>query len=244
MSNISIKPFLFPWLEKVGISLSDTQYAQLDKLAECMLADPLYKSVSKIFDPEEMALKHFLDSLAPLCFKLPEWKAARIMDLGTGGGFPSLPLAIALPDSQIVAVDSRQKSVEFVARMAAAVGLKNVSTCHARIEEIGRDTKFREKSDLVVCRALSSVRTLVEYTMPLTKTGGSALYYKGPKLDEELSESVNAFTIFSIAVENVEILRLTPPEMPFERNFLVIRKTCAVPDRYPRKCGLAVDKPL
>lgn len=240
----SIKAFLFPCLEKIGVRLSDAQYDQLDCLAASMLADPLYKSVSKIFDPQEMALRHFLDSLAPLCFNLPEWKSAQIMDLGTGGGFPSLPLAVALPGSRIIAVDSRQKSVEFVARMAAAAGLANVSTAHARIEEIGRDPLYREKSDLVVCRALSSVRTLVEYTMPLTKTGGSALYYKGPKLDEELAESVNAFTIFSVAVDNVEILRLAPPEMPFERNFLIIRKTFAVPERYPRKCGLAVDKPL
>lgn len=244
MNQVNISAYLRPHLGSLKIILTDKQYEQLDLLASVMLADPLYKSVSKIFDPEEMALKHFLDSLAPLCFSLPVWKARNIMDLGTGGGFPCLPLAVMLPDSTVTAVDSRQKSVEFVARMASAVGLKNVLTQHARIEDIGRDAKFREKSDLVVCRALSSVRTLVEYTMPLIRTGGSAFFYKGPKLDEELSESVNAFTIFSIAADNVEIFRLAPPDLPFERNFLSIRKTCPVPERYPRKCGLAVEKPL
>ncbi len=239
-----IREFLFPCLEKIGVKLSDRQYEQLDALASAMLADPMYKSVSKIFDPQEMAMKHFLDSLAPLCFSLPQWKSKTIIDLGTGGGFPSLPLAVALPESQIIAVDSRQKSVDFVSRMAAAADLKNVVTCHARIEEIGRDPKFRERADLVVCRALSAVRTLVEYTMPLARTGGSALYYKGPKLDEELAESANAFNIFSIAVDNVEILRLAPPELPFARNFLLIRKTCPVSERYPRKCGLPLEKPL
>ncbi|MDD3146329.1 MAG: 16S rRNA (guanine(527)-N(7))-methyltransferase RsmG [Candidatus Riflebacteria bacterium] len=244
MNNISIKEFIFPRLERIGVKLSELQYQQLDLLAAAMLADPMYKSVSKIFDPQEMATKHFLDSLVPLCFSLPEWKAKNIVDLGTGGGFPSLPLAVALPESHIVAIDSRQKSVEFVARMASAAGLGNVVTVHSRIEDAGRDGKFREKADLVVCRALSSVRTLVEYTMPLIKTGGSALYYKGPKLDEELAESANAFNIFSIVADNVEILRLAPPEIPFERSFLIVRKTCAVSERYPRKCGLPLEKPL
>jgi len=244
MNEVKIREFLFPCLEKLKIKLSEEQYGQLDSLASAMLSDPMYKSVSKIFDPHEMAMKHFLDSLAPVCFNLPLWKSETIVDLGTGGGFPSLPLAVALPQSRIIAIDSRQKSVEFVARMAAAAGLTNVETFHGRIEDVDRDVKFREKADLVVCRALSAVRTLVEYTMPLTRTGGCALYYKGPKLDEELAESANAFAVFSVAVENVEILRLAPPELPFERNFLILRKTCAVPERYPRKCGLAVEKPL
>lgn len=244
MNQISISAILSPYLERLKIKFSAGQYEQLDKLAATMLADPLYKSVSKIFDPEEMALKHFLDSLAPLCFSLPAWKAKKIMDLGTGAGFPCLPLAVALPESQIIAVDSRKKSVEFVARMAAAVGLKNVITHHSRVEDIGRDSQFREQSDLVVCRALSSVRTLVEYTMPLTRTGGHVFFYKGPKLDEERAESANAFSVFSIASDSVEVFRLLPPELPFERNFMVIRKTTAVPERYPRKSGLPVEDPL
>lgn len=244
MSSTSIKNFLFPCLENLGVKLSEHQYAQLDMLASAMLADPLYKSVSKIFDRQEMALKHFLDSLAPICFALPEWKAKKIIDLGTGAGFPALPLAVAFPESHIIAVDSRQKSVEFVARIAATVGLKNVVTCHSRIEDIGHDKKFRESADLVVCRALSSVRTLVEYTMPLTSTGGSNFYYKGPKLDEELAEAANAFSAFSIKSENVEVFRLAPPKLPFERNFLLIRKISPVPARYPRKCGLPTEKPL
>lgn len=115
-----ISDFIKPQLESLKITLTEKQLNQLDALAEAMLADPLYKSVSKIFEPEEMAVKHFLDSLIPLCYNHPVWKSKKIMDLGTGGGFPCLPLAIALPDAQFTAVDGRQKSVDFVARMAKA----------------------------------------------------------------------------------------------------------------------------
>ena len=239
-----ISDFIKPQLDSLKISLTSVQFEQLDNLAEAMLADPLYKSVSKIFEPEEMAVKHFLDSLIPLCYKLPIWQAKKVMDLGTGGGFPCLPLAIALPDSHFTAVDGRQKSVDFVARMAKAIGLKNVDTIHTRIEDLGREAEHREKYDLVVCRALSAIRVLVEYTLPLTRNGGCSFYYKGPKLDEELAEAANAFKVLEVATEGIEIFRLLPPEVPFERNFVAIHKIKGVSSKYPRKAGTPLAKPL
>lgn len=239
-----ISDFIKPHLDKLKISLTEQQLGQLDSLAEAMLADPLYKSVSKIFEPEEMAIKHFLDSLIPLCYKIPAWQSKNVLDLGTGGGFPCLPLAIALPDSQFVAVDGRQKSVDFVARMASNIGLKNVKTIHSRIEDLGQDSEHREKYNLVVCRALSAVRVLAEYTLPLTVNGGWSFYYKGPKLDEELSEASNAFKTFEVRGSDIEIYRLLPPEIPFERNFVAIHKTRTIPTKYPRKAGTPLNKPL
>lgn len=244
MSENCVVSILKPYLESLGINVSPSQVEQMQHLLRAMLADPLYPSVSKIFAPDEIVVKHFLDSLAPLCFNLPLWKSRRALDLGTGGGFPCLPLAIALPDCQFCAVDARQKSVDFVARMASAVGLKNVSVQHARIEDIGREKGFREKADLVVCRALSAVRTLVEYTLPLVKSGGWAFFYKGPRLDEELAESSGAFSAFSIASSDIELLHLAPPELPFERSFLAIKKMQPVAEKFPRKSGLPTSKPL
>jgi 16S rRNA (guanine527-N7)-methyltransferase len=244
MSNDDIKSYLQSYFAGLGLLPSPQQYQQLQLLVDVMLADPLYPSVSKIFDRQEIALKHILDSLAPLSFNLPLWKSSRIIDLGTGGGFPCLPLAIFLPASAFLAVDARQKSVEFVARMSGKIGLNNVAVRHARIEDLGRDGELREKSDLVVCRALSAVRTLVEYTMPLVRNGGWTFYYKGPKLDEELAESVNAFEAFRIDPADAEILRLNAVQMPFERSYLAIRKNHPVPDKYPRKSGLPASKPL
>lgn len=239
-----ISDFIKPQLERLKIALTDVQLNQLDALAEAMLADPLYKSVSKIFEPEEMATKHFLDSLIPLCYNHPIWKSKKIMDLGTGGGFPCLPLAIALPEASITAVDGRQKSVDFVARMAKAIGLNNVTTIHSRIEDLGHEASHREKYDLLVCRALSSVRVLAEYTLPLTKNGGWSFYYKGPKLDEEIAEASNAFKTFEVNPDDIEIYRLLPPEVPFERNFIAIHKVKPIPAKYPRKAGTPLSKPL
>ena len=239
-----VSDYIKPWIEKLKINLDENQINQFDALSENMLADPLYKSVSKIFDLEEIAIKHFLDSLLPLCYNLPLWKANSILDLGTGGGFPCLPLAIALPKSNFTAVDGRQKSVDFVARMAELIGLKNVKTIHSRIEDLGQDKTYREKYDLVLCRALSSVRVLAEYTLPLTKNEGWSLYYKGPKLDEELTEASNAFKLLEVEPNNLEIYRLLPSEVPFERNFIVIHKTKNVSMKYPRKAGTPLSKPL
>jgi len=244
MSENKISKLVEGYLSGLGIPIEEKKMNQIDLLVTNMLADPLYSSVSKINEIEEIAFKHVLDSLAPLSFNIPVWQAGKIVDLGTGGGFPCLPLAIFLPEAKFVAVDARKKSVDFVARMAEKTGLKNVDVQHARIEDIGRQTQYRESFDLVVCRALSAVRTLIEYMLPLVKNGGHALMYKGPKLDEELSEAAEAFRIFSVKKDCLTLLRHIPPRLPFERNFLLIEKIVAVSEKYPRKSGLPTSKPL
>ncbi len=244
MSGSVILRVIEPYVEKLVLPLDRQKLEQLQLLSDLMLQDPLYKSVSKISDPEEIAVKHFLDSLIPLGLALDVWKAGYILDLGTGGGFPCLPLAVALPQSNFIAVDSRQKSVDFVARMAEKAGIKNVKTRHARIEDLGRDKAFRERYDLVVCRALSAVRILVEYTLPLLKNGGQAFFYKGPKLEQEMLEAEKAFSTFGVAAPDIELLSFVPPEVPYERNFVRIMKRHPVPVAYPRKAGLPASRPL
>lgn len=244
MSDNSVIRVVEPYIEKLALPLSRQQLEQLQLLSTLMQQDPLYKSVSKISEAEEIAVKHFLDSLIPLGLAPGIWKATNIIDLGTGGGFPCLPLAVALPQSSFVAVDSRQKSVDFVARMADKAGIKNVRTRHARIEDLGRDSAFRESYDLVVCRALSAVRILVEYTLPLLRNGGQSFLYKGPKLEQEMLEAAKAFKVFGIAASDIELLSLLPPQVPYERNFVRILKRHPVPAAYPRKAGLPASRPL
>jgi 16S rRNA (guanine527-N7)-methyltransferase len=232
-------------LNKIGVSLNARQAEKFDLLGESMLADPLYKSVSKIFEPSEIVMKHFLDSLVPLAFSLPCWENSKlILDLGTGGGFPMLPLAIMMPEARFIGVDSRLKSVEFVGRMANGTGLNNVSAKHSRIEELGRDKKFREKADLVICRALSAVRTLFEYCVPLVKNKGYALFYKGPKLEIELKESESAMKELGISKQQVILKELQEEVFGFSRGYLLVNKLKSVPDLYPRKSGMPTAKPL
>ncbi|OGK11674.1 MAG: 16S rRNA (guanine(527)-N(7))-methyltransferase RsmG [Candidatus Riflebacteria bacterium GWC2_50_8] len=244
MSDNYLIKIIEPYVEKLNLPLNRQQLEQMQLLADLMLQDPLYLSVSKISEPEEVAVKHFLDSLIALALAPDTWKSKNILDLGTGGGFPCLPLAVALPQSSFIAVDSRQKSVEFVARIAEKAGIKNVKTRHARIEDLGRDPAFRERSDLVVCRALSAVRILIEYTLPLIKNGGQAFYYKGPKAQEELAEAANALSVFGVAGSDLELMQILPPEVPYERNFVRIVKRRSAPAAYPRKAGLPASRPL
>lgn len=232
-------------LNKIGLSLSARQEEKFNLLGASMLADPLYKSVSKIFEPAEIVMKHFLDSLVPLAFSLPCWQHGKlILDLGTGGGFPLLPLAIMMPEANFIGVDSRLKSVEFVARMADCTGLNNVSVKHARIEELGRDKKFRERADLVICRALSAVRTLFEYCVPLVKNNGYALFYKGPKLEAELKEAKTAMKELGINKQQVIFKELQENIFGFSRGYLLVNKLKSVSDLYPRKNGMPTARPL
>lgn len=236
---------LLPWLKKLEINLSKRQLEQFDALGSSLLSDPLYPSVSKIFDKEEIVLKHFLDSLAPIRFQFPCWKTARIVyDLGTGGGFPLLPLAVAFPEKEFTGVDSRSKSVDFVSRIAKAIDLKNVEVVHSRIEELGRNKAYREKADLVVCRALSSIRTLFEYTIPLAAVNGCLLFYKGPKMEKELEESANAMKKLGVQKSEMQFEILQEPELPFCRGYLLTLKKRPVSSLYPRKNGLPAAKPL
>lgn len=234
-----------PYLEKINLIFSLEQILNFNQLGNAMLSDPMYPSVSKIFTVEEIALKHFLDSIIPIKFAFDAFqKSNQIVDLGTGAGFPLLPLAIMFPNKSFLGVDSRQKSVEFVARMAKKVGLNNVAVKHVRIEELGQNPEFREKSDMVICRALSALRTLLEYTMPLTRVGGYCFYYKGPKLDKELAEAANALKTFSVNESDMVFYSLDEPSIPFSRGYLQIQKKHPVPLKYPRKNGLPAAKPL
>ena len=245
MTDSNFTRFMQPWLQKLQLELTSEQEHRFELLGKNMLADPIYPSVSKIFEPEEIALKHFLDSIVPLKFSPDAFlNSRRVVDLGTGGGFPLLPLAIMFPDKNFIGVDSRQKSVEFVARMAEGAGLSNVKTRHARIEELGQNPEFREKADLVICRALSAIRTLLEYTLPLTRNGGYSFYYKGPKLDQELEDARNAMKIFQVNSDQLKFFALEEEDFPFSRGYLQILKKNAVSAKYPRKNGLPASRPL
>lgn len=241
---------IFPVIEKdiskLGIELNKFQQEILEAIFTNMMADPLYKSVSKISDIKEVATKHFLDSLAPLAFNYKFWKNEnlKILDLGTGAGFPAFPLSVALEGCSVTALDSRKKSADFVSRIADKAGCKNIQGVHGRIEELGRNPKFREKFDLVVCRALAEVRILLEYCLPFAKKGGYVLFYKGPKLPEEISAASNALKTFEIGDGDCKTSKLSPPDFPFQRNFMLINKNFDISSKYPRKNGIPRAKPL
>ena len=231
------KALLREYSTDLGLSLDERKVAALADLGSALLDDPLYPSVSKIREPEDIVLKHMLDSLAPLVVFPKLWHGSDdMLDLGTGGGFPALPLAICFPERKIVAMDARQKSVEFVARMAAALHLSNVHAIQGRAEVLGRDPAYRGRFSLVVSRAVAAV--------PFARVGGTVLMYKGPKIDEELAEAENALQMLQITPGKTVQETLGPPRFPFERGFLCLTKEKETPEAYPRRDGTPAAKPL
>ena len=245
-TNVAIKPIMERLLQSLELSLPEEVLVRLEELFHTLLQDPLYPSVSKIFDPEEIAAKHFLDSLAPLALPISCWpdRNGIVLDIGCGGGFPSLPLALVFPDSRVIAIDAKSKAVDFVGRVGKTMGLKNLQTRHARAEEAGRIPDLREKMDLVVCRAVAEIRVLLELGLPLVKLGGHLLLYKGPKLEEEMAGVSQAMEKLLISPADIRTFTLEPPRLPFRRGFVLIRKTIPTPAAFPRRNGVPSSKPL
>ncbi|HOY66881.1 MAG TPA: 16S rRNA (guanine(527)-N(7))-methyltransferase RsmG [Candidatus Ozemobacteraceae bacterium] len=244
---MSVMEYIEPYLGPLGLAVGGETREALERWCGVMLADPLYPSVSKIREPEEIATKHVLDALAPLgtTAHLPCWKGAdTILDIGTGGGFPAVPLAIALPNSRVYAMDAKGKAVDFVGRMKSGAGIGNLEPVLARAEELGRDPAFREKMDLVVTRAVASVRILLELCLPLVRVGGYLLLYKGPALQEELAEAGKAMQVLGVRVDAVRTFTFEPPLLPFTRGYVLIRKSAPVPAAYPRRNGVPASHPL
>lgn len=231
-------------LTNIGIRLSPDQMFRFAKLKDTLLSDELYSSVSKV-PAGEIEMKHFLDSLLPVAFFSEVWASAgNILDLGTGGGFPALLLALVFPEKTVHAVDSRDKSVEFVHRMKTAMGLKNLIPIKSRAEELGRQAEYRERADLVVSRALAEYRILLEYCVPLVKIGGHALFYKGPRLQLEMQAATTAQKCLKIEPGDVTVREMGPPAIPFSRSYILLRKKFPTPVGYPRRNGIPASKPL
>ena len=196
-------------------------------------------NVTAIRDPEEFYKKNILDSLTVT--ELPEFiQAERILDLGTGGGFPGLPLAIACPEKQFFLLDSVAKKLKVVASAADEFGLENVDVLNMRAEDMAKWPAYRESFDAVVSRAVANMSTLSEYCLPFVKKGGYFIAYKTEDAREEIEKAKHA-----IVVLGGEIIRIVPDGIEGSGHvFAVVKKTGVTPAKYPRKAGLPSKDPL
>ncbi len=191
-------------------------------------------NLTAITEPEEVVKKHFYDSLAALKY-LPD--GAKVADVGTGAGFPAIPLLIMNPTLKITLVDSLQKRLTFLAEVLKTLDL-SAEIVHARAEEFGRDPKYRASFDAVVSRAVASLPVLLELTVPLLRVGGKAYCYKGD-VSEELNTAKSALRLLHCTAETV------PLASDYGARTLVIcTKNAPTPSTYPRKAGLPAKKPL
>lgn len=224
--------------EQIGIKLNDNQLKQFERYYELLTEWNEKINLTRITEPDEVALKHFADSLTLLEYvEIP--KNSTIIDVGTGAGFPGIPLKIARPDISLTLLDSLNKRLGFLGEVCSELGIK-AELVHSRAEDGGKDKLYREKYDFAVSRAVARLNILSEYCLPYVKVGGSFIAMKGPELTEELNEAKNALKILGGKINKVNEFKLEDSG----RTIVVINKIKQTPKSYPRHSSKIKSKPL
>ena len=199
-------------------------------------------NLTAITDRDEFVVRHFVDSV--LCAGSPEIKAAKLIaDVGTGGGFPGVPLAIFFPEKKFVLIDSLAKRLKIIEELCGSIGIGNVTAVHGRAEDLaGKKGEYREKFDCVVSRAVASMAALSELCIPFLRVGGTFIAYKGNDPEKELNEGTAAIEVTGGKIIRTE--QAGEPDDSLAHTLIYIRKEKKTPDRYPRKAGDPVRKPI
>lgn len=226
-------------VKPLNISLDEKMLSDFEAFAERLVETNKSLNLTAITDPEGIAVKHFADSLAVLAAAdIPE--ASKILDVGTGAGFPSVPLMIARRDLKMTVLDSTAKKLKFVEESANSLGLYP-EVIHTRAEELGKKPGYRESFDFVTARAVANLRELSEYCLPFVKIGGLFLAMKGPLAGEELEGAKKAVKLLGGKIEKVFSSDLADEN---ERNIILIRKISQTPPKYPRASAQIAKKPI
>lgn len=227
------------YLKQLKLELLDSQKKKLYKFMKLLLEKNNYMNLTAITDENEIILKHFIDSI--LIQKYVGEKD-KVIDVGTGAGFPGIPLKIVKEENEILLLDSLNKRINFINEAIDELVLKEITAIHSRAEDAGVDIKYREKFEIATSRAVSRLNTLVEYMIPFVGIGGKCICLKGPNVEEELEEAKNAIEILGGRINNVEEFFL--PESDIARTIIIIDKIKNTPKKYPRKAGMPNNKPL
>lgn len=224
-----------------GYELSTKQLDKFNKFYN-LLKEWNYKiDITKIVEEDEVYIKHFLDSLLLTKSGVIE-KNQKIIDIGTGGGFPGIPLKILNDTLSFTLLDSLKKRINFLDLVTDELKLSNVKSIHGRAEELARNDEHREKYDIATSRAVANLQTLLEYCLPFVKVGGYFIAMKGPNYNEELKKSKSAINILGGLLDNVIEYEL--PNSQGKRTLIVIKKIKATPHRFPRSGGKPKSKPI
>jgi 16S rRNA (guanine527-N7)-methyltransferase len=228
-------------LNALGITLTSRQQEQFVQFYELLVEWNKVMNLTGITEYEEVNEKHFVDSLS-LVQAIDINKIETVIDVGTGAGFPGIPLKIAFPHLKIVLLDSLNKRINFLNTVISELGLTEITTIHGRAEDYAKQAEYREQFDLCVSRAVANLSTLSEYCLPYVKTGGMFIPYKSGEIDDEVQQAKKA--IHTLGGKLDEVIEFQLPGTEINRSFVKIHKIQNTAKRYPRKAGMPAKEPL
>ena len=235
----SFKDNLKEFLKEINIDITLEQTENFYKFMNLLLEWNEKINLTALTSQEDIILKHFVDSLTVL--KYIKSKES-IVDIGTGAGFPGIPIALMYKDNNITLVDSLNKRINFLEEVKRQMNIKNVVTIHTRAEEFGQNKQYRENFDIAVSRAVANLSVLAEYLIPLVKLGGKIICMKGSSVLEEINNSKLAIKELGGEIKQIEEFYL--PRTDMKRNVIIIEKVKNTPKKYPRKAGTPSKQPI
>lgn len=241
MSNLDFSLF-DKGLKELNIILTDDQKDQFVRYYELLVEWNSFMNLTAITDWDEVVVKHFLDSLSIVKIVNMTDMSYLLLDVGTGAGFPGIPLKIAFPNLKVVLLDSLNKRIKFLNSVIEELNLDNIEAYHGRAEEFGKNIKYREQFDFVVSRAVANLSLLSELCIPFIKVGGSFISYKSEKGYEELESSDRALKILGAELDSY--IEFNLPDSELKRILFNFKKINNTPNKYPRKAGIPAKEPL
>lgn len=226
-------------LEKLNLTLTEEQIEKFYNYMNLLIEWNKKINLTAIVEPKDIILKHFIDSLT---IEKYIKKGETIIDVGTGAGFPGIPLKIAREDLKITLADSLNKRINFLNEVINKLDLKNIETIHTRAEELGKNKKYREKFDIATSRAVANMSTLSEYLIPFIKVKGRCICMKSSDIDTELENAKKAINILGCEIESKDKFNL--PNSDLGRSVIILRKVKNTPSKFPRKAGTPAKEPI
>lgn len=236
------------WLQNAGrqwgIELTEKQLYQFDQYFHLLVETNKVMNLTGITDEREVYIKHFYDSLSILevLKDFPKQQLHQVIDIGTGAGFPGIPLKITIPEWEFVLLDSSKKRIQFLENVGKHLGLEHITFIHGRAEDFAHKKEYRQRFDLATARAVAKLNVIAEYGLPFIKVGGGFVAMKGPHVSEEINEAKRALHVLGKA--SVVSKQLELPDQMGTRNLILLNKRDHTPKAYPRKAGIPVKQPL
>lgn len=227
--------------KSIGLSFDEEKYNKFIKYKDLVKEWNQKINLTAITDDEEMIKKHFIDSIK--VFNCDYVKNAKsIIDIGTGGGFPGIPMKIVKEDSKMVLLDSLNKRINFLNEVINELNLPNIKTIHGRAEDFAQTVEYRQRFDLAVSRAVANLTVLLEFCLPYVKVGGYFVALKGPAIEDEIKAAEVALKVLGGKIE--EIIEVDIEDSDLKHNLLVVKKIKDTPKKYPRKAGMVTKNPI